>query len=380
MIVPVDELQHEVPPGARGDPDVFDREGYGVGRQVFAPELLRELRASVVETLLAEERVERVAGEEDRFLWVGDGTQRIDDPYDFGAGIQELIRSGTGAEAFRTIWGRPAAIWQHGIRFIPMLPGTPTRVHRDGWHMQGVGAPKDHGNLWIPLTRLGEGDGALAVAVGSQEIADEPLDVPMHHPVHLDMSHSGNVPPEHVLAPLWRTTRFEVGDALLFRPDMIHATTANDGQFLRLAIVLLAQDARLPLPVSAGLSHDVTRPLSDLEWLTLTLLTVQPTTRWLARCAFYSRGIIGRLWAVQPADLVERAFVTLQARDLIERHEQTDEDDGGIHVYFRATSRGRLDASRWLITPGVNDTHLLSVKLLFCDWLDLDTTGLLSAD
>jgi hypothetical protein len=382
MIVPVGTLEHEVPAGGRGDSTVFDHEGYGVGRRVFAPHVLRELRAPVFEGLIADGLVERVEGEEDRFRWVGEDAKINIAPRfarEYEASLQELVRSGVFAEAIGAIWGRPAAIWEEGwSRFIPMVPGTPTRVHRDGWHMTGVGAPKDHANMWIPLTELGDGDGALAVAAGSHRIPDEPPDVPMPHPVHLDMAHSGNIPPDDVLAPLWRATNFDVGDALLFRPDMVHATTANGGPYLRLAIVYLAQDARLPLAVSAGLLRDVTRPLSDIEWLVLALLTVQPTTPWLARCAFYSRGVIGRLWAEQPAGLVERAFITLRGRDLIEPHDPTAEEDGGIHGYFHATPRGRLDASEWLMTRRANDAHLLSLKLLFCDWLDVDTTDLLA--
>jgi hypothetical protein len=381
MIAPVGALQHEVPTGARGDATLFDREGYGVGRQVLAPEMLRELRGPLIETLMTDGLVEPVEGEEDRFLWVGAEAKAEYSRHGgaIEAGIQELTRSGVGAEAIRVIWGRPAALWEGGARFIPMVPGTPTRVHRDGWHMQGVGAPEDHANMWIPLTQLGDGDGALAVAVGSHRIPDEAPDVPMRHPVHLDVvANTGNGPPAEVLAPLWHTTRFEVGDALLFRPDIVHATTANDGPHLRVAIVLLAQDARLPLPVSAGLSPDVTRPLSDVEWLTLALLTVQPTSPWLARCAFYSRGIIGRLWAEQPANLVESAFTTLEARELIEPHQPLDEETSSIHRYFHATPRGRLDACQWLTTRHRNGSRLLSLKLLFCDWLDLETTELLA--
>jgi hypothetical protein len=284
-----------------------------------------------------------------------------------------------GAEAIGVIWGRPAAIWAGVATIFPMIPGSPTRVHRDGWYKQGVGAPKDHANMWIPITELGDGDGALAVAVGSHRIPDGPAGVPMPHPIHLDVvTNTGNMPTDDVLAPLWRTTRFEVGDALLFRPDIVYATTANDGPYLRLAIVYVAQDACVPLPVGAGLTHDITRPLSEVEWLVLALLTVQPTTPWLARCACYSRGIIGRLWAVQPSDLVARAFETLEGRSLIEPHQPLDEKTGAIHRYFLATSRGRLDASRWLTTRGAHDAHLLSLKLLFCDWLDLDMTELLA--
>jgi hypothetical protein len=34
-------------------------------------------------------------------------------------------------------------------------------------------------------------------------------------------------PPAEALAPRWHTTHFEVGDALLFRPDIVHSTAPN---------------------------------------------------------------------------------------------------------------------------------------------------------
>lgn len=380
MIEALGTLGHEVTAGAQGDLDAFDREGYGVGRAVFSPELLRELRVPLIDAMLTDGVIDRVDGEVDRFRWRGDEATFDKSRYarEVDACIVELVKSGKGADAFGLIWGRPAALWQGGARFMPMAPATPTRVHRDGWHMMGIGAPKDHGNLWIPLTKLEDGDGALAIAVGSHRLPDQPPEVPMSHPVHLDLAaNTGNQLSPETLAPMWHSTRFDVGDALLFRPDIVHATTANEGPFLRLAIVLLAQDARLPLPPSAGMSEDLTRPLSDIEWLTLALLSVQPTTRWLARCAFYSRGVIGRLWSEQPSILVERAFVTLSERQLIEPDPTLGEEREGIHAYFRATPGGRLDVAEWL-TRTRGDEHLLSCKLLLCDWLDMEATGLLA--
>lgn len=375
-------LQHDIPAGSCGEREVFDREGYAVGRQVLAQEVLRELRAPVVDALIADGHIEPVEGEEDRFRWVGDAATFDSSchgyrPARVSAVDELLMRSGLAAAAVEHMWGRRPAFWE-GVALFAMVPGGPTRPHRDGWMTQGVGAPGDHFNLWVPLTRLDEEDGPLAFAIGSHRISDQPARVPVSRPMHQDvLANTGNPPPAEVLDPLWRTTRLEVGDALLFRPDIIHSSAPNDGPYLRMAFTILGQDASLPLPPQAGLSLDATRELSDIEWLTLAILAVQPSSPRLARQAFFPRGIIHRIWPEESGSGVNRAFVTLRARGLIEPHEPPDETVAAHHHYFHATERGRNVVSAWLTTPSRSGAHLLSVKLLFCDWLGLDAARLL---
>jgi hypothetical protein len=196
--------------------------------------------------------------------------------------------------------------------------------------------------------------------------------------LHLDAWLGGN-PPDETIAPLWRTTSFEVGDALLFDPYLVHSGTPNDGPYLRMAIAILTSDAAIPVPPKASLSTDVARELTDVEWLTLALIALQPTTPWMARCAFYSRGIIGRLWAEQPDGLVQTAVEILHGRDLIEPHETHSDPDAGIHRYFHATELGRKLAREWLTTTEPSDPQLLAIRLQFAAWLNLDPTSLLSA-
>lgn len=52
-----DVLGNETPAGGVSDESAFAREGYAVGRGVFAAEALRELRAPLVEALVADGRV-----------------------------------------------------------------------------------------------------------------------------------------------------------------------------------------------------------------------------------------------------------------------------------------------------------------------------------
>lgn len=201
----------------------------------------------------------------------------------------------------------------------------------------------------------------------------------MAHPMHSEvLVNTGNPPPAEVLAPLWRTTTFELGDAVAFRPDSVHSASANTGQNLRIAIGLHAQDARLPLSPRAGLTLDPGRDLIAVEWLTLAVLAVQPSTPWLARQAFLPRGIIGRLWTQQLDELTLSAFPVLERRGLIEPHEIQPQADEVNHRYFHATARGCSEVRQWLVGSGPVDDHLRAVRLLFAEWLGIGGSSLLT--
>jgi hypothetical protein len=158
----------------------------------------------------------------------------------------------------------------------------------------------------------------------------------------------------------------------------VHGAAPNRGSCLRLALILNAQDARVPLAGSAGLSLDSIRDLTDVEWLALAILAIQPTCPWHMRCAFYPRGIIGRLWSEQPGERIERTFTTLEARGLIEPHETHFDHEFWLQRYYHATPTGSSKVTKWLTTPSSGDPRLLALKLLLSDWLGLDTTALLA--
>lgn len=378
---PVGTFTHDVPAGTKGDWATFDREGHAFGRQALAPELVRALRTPLVDALVADGDVERVEGDEDRLRWIGDREH-----FNRWAHVQllrkeveeRLVRSGILAAAVESVWGRRPVLWVGAFLFL-MIPGDPIRIHRDGWYMQGVGAPGEHFNFWCPLTAIAEDEGPLAIAAGSHRIADQPARLPVIHPMHQEvLANTGVLPAEETLAPHWRASSFEPGDVLVFRPDIIHSTAPNDGPYLRIAFNVGGQAADVPLAKRAGLTHDPTRRLDDVEWLTLAILAVQPSTPWMARQAFCPRGIIGRLGREEHDGYIDRSFATLRTRGLIEPREADDEDVTEFHEYFQATPAGRHEVTAWLTTPGPSNADLLALKLLFCDWLDLDTTALLA--
>jgi ectoine hydroxylase-related dioxygenase (phytanoyl-CoA dioxygenase family)/DNA-binding PadR family transcriptional regulator len=384
----LDALEHESAIEAAGE-TALDSDGYVVGREVFAPELVREVRESLVAALLADGKVERVAGEEDRFRWVG-GSGPMDRPRYLRLleeSVEELLMAtGVANAAIERLWGRRIAIWQHISLFAKRPSDEPAAadreaIHRDGGQLMGAAPAGEHVRMWCPLSQLHVEDGGLTVAAGSQRIANRHTDEPPQPRVlHESLeSITGMLPPEDVLAPLWRTPSFDVGDALLFYPGVVHGSVPNRGACLRMAMVLWAQDARAPLPPVAELSLDSGRDLAHVEWLVLALNAIQATSRQTARAAFYPRGIFGRLWTEQPPERIERTFTTLEARGLIKPHELYT-DHGPFYRLYQATARGRLEVPRWLTTPVGDDRRLLSLKLLLCDWLDIDTTPLLLAD
>lgn len=62
-VVPIGLLDHEISAGGHADRTRFDQEGYAVGRQVLAPEIVREVRAPVVAALIEDGQVEPVEGD-----------------------------------------------------------------------------------------------------------------------------------------------------------------------------------------------------------------------------------------------------------------------------------------------------------------------------
>ncbi len=72
MITPSGHVPHEIPAGGRVDETTFDHHGHVLARAVIDPQVLRTLRAPLIEALTADGCIEGVADDQDRFLWRGD--------------------------------------------------------------------------------------------------------------------------------------------------------------------------------------------------------------------------------------------------------------------------------------------------------------------
>lgn len=325
---------------------------------------------------------EAVEGELDRWRWTGNATgfNRHDYEHYLEDGVDDLLlKTGMAARAFELIWGRRATIWE-GVQLFVAIPGNEPAAHRDFVPFASTTEPEGQVRLWTALTQLDDGEGAIALVPGSHLIPDRPGDSgrsaaqhSISRVLHPDDLLTPRRPPVKDLLGCMRTTRMAVGDAVVFRSDVVHASAPNRGDCLRLALVLTGHDARIRGGLRAGMSLDCTRELIDIEWVVLSLVAVQPTSPWQARCACYPRGIVGRLWTEHPPERVERAFVTLHARGLIEPQ---DGSGKALQSPFVATPDGRSEAVAWLATPDSRDAYLLPIKLLLCDWLGVDTTDL----
>jgi Phytanoyl-CoA dioxygenase (PhyH) len=378
MLVPTEALDNEVPADGAGDQAAFAREGYAIGRNVFDAEMLRTIRAPLVEALVADGRVEPVEGEQDRFRWTPlPGFNRLNYEQYFQQGVEDLLlKTGVAARAIDHIWGRRATIWDQ-IQLFVATPGRPAGQHRDLIPFASTTESDGQIRLWTALTEMGDDDGALALARGSHLVDSRPPAGPAKPRVlHPDvLTNVRGMPPVEQIAPLWGTTRMDLGDAIVFRSDVVHGSAPNNSDCLRMAFVLTAQDASIRAGRRAGLSLDCTRELTDIEWVILAILAVQPTSSWDARCACYPRGVVGRLWEEQPVELVERAFVTLHARGLIAPYDGAA-DEQHLQGLFVATVSGHEQAAAWLTTPDPREAYLIAFKLLLCDWLELDASPL----
>jgi Phytanoyl-CoA dioxygenase (PhyH) len=259
VIVPSGELGNEVGPGSTDGPSLFNRDGYVVGRSALPRDLILDMRKAVLERLgrfgqlrETDDSAEVVranagwsapAGEQATALMMAE-KEALDGFAD------PVLASGLLEAALERLWGRPPLV--HRSAMVTMsIPGEDrygTSPHRD----IGAGGP-DRVRLWVPLVRLDPLGGGLALAVGSHEIEELPESdgSPFVHPrtgepVGLNPADFGDT---------WRVTHFEIGDVLLFRPDIVHASVVNRTKFVRLAVPFFATDGRLPEPPGARLSN-----------------------------------------------------------------------------------------------------------------------------
>ena len=162
-----------------------------------------------------------------------------------------LVDSGLLEPAIERLWGRRPFVFR-GAMVTLDIPGEGpygTSPHRD------IG-PGGAGRIrfWVPLTDIEPLGGGLALAVGSHLI-DEFPDPAGRSPYRIKRTgQEVGLAPED-FAGTWRAAALRVGDVLLFRPDIVHVSTANETPHVRIAIPFFAQDAREPVPVTAALSN-----------------------------------------------------------------------------------------------------------------------------
>ncbi|WP_261555497.1 phytanoyl-CoA dioxygenase family protein [Frankia tisae] len=350
----------------------LERDGWLVGRQVLPVELVRRVRQPLVEALRAEGLVGPSPVGADRVRWTGG----IEDArrHRNGSGVTNwyrdelaflpLVQDGHVRRVVEDLWGRRALLWANTAAFLKVPDvSSPERMewigHADGWQNDGIGAPSDHFDLWVPLTDIGSFDGSLAFHTGSHVARAERYPRTSH-----------GVGPAQVADEGWEVAGYSVGDAVLFRPDVVHSSAVNTGLDLRIGVVFRGQVADLPLPPAAGMSWDRTQTMSTTESCVLALLATRPDVGWTRRelnRAFTPPGMIGRYLPLPPPGQLSRSDVLGQAVDMlatrgaITRADRDDQaDDGGEHSYS-LTETGRQAADEWLAAPTRLVAELMTV-------------------
>ncbi|KJE24882.1 Phytanoyl-CoA dioxygenase (PhyH) [Frankia torreyi] len=358
-----------------GSPDrdgSLERDGWLIGRQVLPAELVRRVRQPLVAALQAEGLVEPSPAGADRVRWTGG----VEDArrHRNGSGVTTwyrdelvflpLVQDGHIRRVVEDLWGRPSLLWANTAAFLKVPDASsPDRSewigHADGWQDAGIGGPGDHFDLWVPLTDIGPCEGSLAFHTGShRERADR----------YPRTSHG--VGPVQVADEGWDVAGYAVGDAVLFRPDIVHSSAVNTGPDLRIAVVFRGQAADLPLPPAAGMSWDRTQAMSTTESCVLALLATRPDDGWTYRelmFAFAPAGMVGRYLPLPSpgqlsrSDVLSQAVDILMARGAITRTDRAARYDGaGLHSYF-LTEAGRQAAEEWLATPTRLVAELMTV-------------------
>ncbi|WP_261562098.1 phytanoyl-CoA dioxygenase family protein [Frankia tisae] len=348
----------------------LDRDGWLIGRQVLPPELVRRVRQPLVDALQKEGLVEPSPAGADRVRWTGG----VEDArrHRNGSGVTNwyrdelaflpLVQDGHVRRVVEDLWGRPALLWDNTAAFlkVPNSSSPPERTewigHTDTWQDAGIGGLSDHFDLWVPLTDIGPFDGSLAFHTGSHVARADRYPRTSH-----------GVGPAQVADEGWEVAGYSVGDAVLFRPDVVHWSAVNTGLDLRIAVVFRGQIADLPLPPAAGMSWDRTQAMSTTESSILALLATQPGVGWTHRelnRAFTPAGMIGRYLPLPPPGQLNRTNVLGQAVDMLVTRgaivSADHADGGGLHSYS-LTETGRQAGDVWLATPTRLVAELMTV-------------------
>ncbi|WP_261555495.1 phytanoyl-CoA dioxygenase family protein [Frankia tisae] len=347
----------------------LERDGWLVGRQVLPVELVRRVRQPLVDALQKEGLVGPSPPGADRFRWTGG----VEDArrHRNGSGVTNwyrdelaflpLVQDGHVRRVVEDLWGRRALLWANTAAFLKVPDASsPERSesigHADSWQNDGIGESSDYFDLWVPLTDIGPFDGSLAFHTGSHVARADRYPRTSHGVGSAQVAEEG-----------WEVAGYSVGDAVLFRPDVVHYSTVNTGLDLRVGVVFRGQVADLPLPPAAGMFWDRTQAMSTTESCVLALLATRPDVggaRGDLYRAFAPSGMIGRYLPLPPPGQLARADVLGQAIDLLVARgaiTRADRADGEGADSYSLTEAGRQAGDEWLATPNRLVAELMTV-------------------
>jgi ectoine hydroxylase-related dioxygenase (phytanoyl-CoA dioxygenase family) len=209
-------------------------EGYVFIRGVIDPELIRKVRADVLDVLrearwiAADGALQPLAGgQEDPRYWAGfGGVQSVESFHQlaYDSRIAAIMSALIGADVYPWPAKAPYMIW-------PERLAGPGGRHA-GPHQEGVRWSPDVLSTWISIGRTPIEKGPLAVLPGSQRLGYLP----------------GYGYGQFEFGPDWATSPFEPGDIIVFHNFTLHGSLPNQTDALRLSCAIKWQSARYPAP------------------------------------------------------------------------------------------------------------------------------------
>ncbi len=214
-------------------------DGYVFVRGVIDPELIRRVRADVLDVLRKAQWIAAdgtlqplVKGQEDPRYWTGfGGVQSLESFHQlaFDSQISAIMTALIGSDMFPWPGKAPYMIW-------PERLGGPGGRHA-GPHQEGVRWSRDVLSTWISIGWTPIEKGPLAVLPGSHRLGYLP----------------GYGYGQFEFGPDWVTSPFEPGDIIVFHNFTLHGSLPNQTDSLRLSCAFKWQSASFPAPNEAVL-------------------------------------------------------------------------------------------------------------------------------
>jgi 1-deoxypentalenic acid 11beta-hydroxylase len=182
----------------------------------------------------------------------GAGVEAVDDNELYAvASYLELCESGELRDLLCRVFGEEVFIFRGtNIRYaIPHDDLHVTPPHQDHFF---VGPNDDFRTVWIPLMRIEESVGGLAVARGSHRtgLRDHVEQEDAESYVFLGRKQKGV--PLATVEEEWLTVDYEPGDVLVLHSHAVHRALPNRSDLVRLSLDARCQPSRTPITFQAG--------------------------------------------------------------------------------------------------------------------------------
>jgi len=227
----------------------YEEDGYLFFKDVLDPGSVARVRDDFIRVLADQGVVEKGLAVPRA---TGAGVEAVDDNELYAvASYLELCESDELGDLLRTVFGEEVFVFRStNIRYA--LPDDDLHVtppHQDHFF---VGPNDDFRTVWMPLMRIEETVGGLAVARGShrQGLREHVEQEDAESYVFLGRKQKGV--PLATVEEEWLTADYEPGDVLVFHSQAVHRALPNRSDLVRLSLDARCQPARTPVTFQAG--------------------------------------------------------------------------------------------------------------------------------